>query len=294
MVLALDPEVATAMAPIIKAMASTPALASGDVEGRRQRAQTGLAAIINTLPETPSVKRTDHSIPTPDGTSINVAEFRKTGTAKPSKAILYIHGGGMIFGSVDMFEKSISAIAARTNVPIFAVSYRLAPEFPHPIPVTDCWTALQWLSSHADELAVDPGRITVMGGSAGGGLAAGTALMARDQGLNPPLAKQILIYPMLDDRNLEALEGIEGLATWKVADSKFLSSSIDRSILWPKYRTVLMKVCVAGPLSSVPSPDLQTPKLSPPTRRQLARRISRVYRLRTSNADNWISLFLKI
>lgn len=222
MVLSLDPEVATAMAPIIQAMASLPKLEAGDVQGRRTRAAGGLAAIINNLPDQPSVKRTNHSVKVSDGTTITVAEFRKTGSPKPSKAILYIHGGGMIFGSVDVFHKSIASTVARTGVTTFAVGYRLAPEHPHPTPVTDCFDALVWLSTHADELGVDPGRIILQGGSAGGGLAAGTALMARDKGLYPPLAKQILIFPMLDDRNLEALEGIEELATWKVDDSKFL------------------------------------------------------------------------
>lgn len=220
MVLSLDSEVATAMAPMIKAMANIPKLAAGDVKGRRDRATGGLTALIDGLPDEPSVIRTNHAVTVSDGTSINVAEFRKKGTSKPAKATLYIHGGGMILGSVDVFEKSIKATVARTGVTTFAVGYRLAPEHPHPIPVTDCWNALQWLSAHSDELGVDPGRIIIMGGSAGGGLAAGTALMARDQGLNPPLAKQILIYPMLDDRNLTPLPGIEPLATWKVDDSR--------------------------------------------------------------------------
>lgn len=220
MVLSLDPEVATAMAPVIKAMASMPPLAPGDVPGRRQRAAGGLGAMIESLPDQPTVKRTDHPVTTSDGATINVAEFRKIGTAKPAKAILYLHGGGFIFGSVDLFAKGIAANVARTGVTTFAVGYRLAPENPHPIPVTDCFNALQWLSAHSDELGVDPGRIILMGTSAGGGLAAGTALLARDQGLNPPLAKQILIYPMLDDRNLTPLPGIEPLATWKVNDSK--------------------------------------------------------------------------
>lgn len=218
--LSLDPEVATAMAPMIKAMAAMPPLSAGDVEGRRARAAEKFAAMMDRLPDQPSVKRTDHPVTTVAGITINIAEFRRKGALRPAKAILYVHGGGMIFGSVDIFEKSIASDVARTGVTTFAVGYRTAPENPHPLPVTDCWTALRWLSAHSDELGVDPGRIILMGASAGGGLAAGTALVARDQGLNPPLAKQILIYPMLDDRNLTPLPGIEPLATWKVDDSK--------------------------------------------------------------------------
>jgi acetyl esterase/lipase len=81
------------------------------------------------------------------------------------------------------------------------VDYRVAPEYPHPIPVEDCYAALCWLADNATELGVDPDRISVMGESAGGGLAAGVALLARDRG-GPALAQQLLIYAMLDDRTI--------------------------------------------------------------------------------------------
>jgi acetyl esterase/lipase len=79
------------------------------------------------------------------------------------------------------------------------VDYRIAPEHPHPTPVEDCDAALRWLAANAAALGVDPARIGVMGDSAGGGLAAGVCLLARDRG-DPPVAQQLLIYPMLDDR----------------------------------------------------------------------------------------------
>jgi acetyl esterase/lipase len=91
------------------------------------------------------------------------------------------------------------AVAAQ-GVQHFAVDYPRAPEHPAPASLEDCYAALQWLSAHARELHVDPARIVIYGVSAGGGLAAGVALMARDRGLSPPLAKQVLVYPMLDDR----------------------------------------------------------------------------------------------
>ena len=75
----------------------------------------------------------------------------------------------------------------------------MAPEHPDPIPVEDCYAALRWLADNAADLGIGPDRITVMGDSAGGGLAAGVTLMARDRG-GPAIAQQILIYPMLDDR----------------------------------------------------------------------------------------------
>lgn len=85
---------------------------------------------------------------------------------------------------------------------MLAVDYRLAPEFPHPVPVEDCYAALLWLVDHAGSLGVDLARIAVMGDSAGGGLAAGVSLLARDR-MGPAIAKQILIYAMLDDRNTD-------------------------------------------------------------------------------------------
>lgn len=95
-----------------------------------------------------------------------------------------------------------------------SVEYRLAPEHPDPAPVNDCYAGLVWTAAHADELGFDPGRLIIAGASAGGGLAAGTALMARDQG-GPALATQTLACPMLDDRN-ETISShqIDGIGTW--------------------------------------------------------------------------------
>jgi acetyl esterase/lipase len=101
----------------------------------------------------------------------------------------------------------------------FAVEYRLAPEHPFPTPLEDCYAALTWVNSHAVQLGVDPTRVAIMGDSAGGGLAAGVALLARDRGLQPPLAKQILINAMLDDRNQSRFEHLQGLATWDPDDN---------------------------------------------------------------------------
>ncbi len=112
------------------------------------------------------------------------------------------------FGGVDLeWVQRFDAVA-------ISVEYRLAPEHPDPAPVRDCYAGLVWTAAHAGELGFDPERLIIAGGSSGGGLAAGTALMARDQG-GPALAAQILLCPMLDDRN-ETISShqIDGIGLW--------------------------------------------------------------------------------
>ncbi|MEN9717492.1 MAG: hypothetical protein RIQ99_370 [Pseudomonadota bacterium] len=120
-------------------------------------------------------------------------------SAAPRPALLHIHGGGMVMGSARSMQHNPSGLAAALGIPVASVEYRLAPEHPFPAPQDDCLAALAWLSGNAAALGVDPTRIGVIGESAGGGLAAAVALMARDQG-GPKLAAQFLIYPMLDHR----------------------------------------------------------------------------------------------
>lgn len=114
-------------------------------------------------------------------------------------AILHIHGGGMVVGTADYAGLTKPPLAQEHDCVIVSVDYRLCPENPFPAPQEDNYAGLLWLVEHADELNVDPARIVVMGESAGGGLAASLALMARDRG-GPRLAGQVLIYPMLDWR----------------------------------------------------------------------------------------------
>jgi acetyl esterase len=114
-------------------------------------------------------------------------------------ALLHIHGGGMVIGSAAAMQHGPSGVAAALGIPVASVEYRLAPEHPFPAPQEDCYAALLWLAGEAAALGVDPARIGVMGESAGGGLAAAVALMARDLA-GPKLVAQVLTYPMLDHR----------------------------------------------------------------------------------------------
>ncbi len=114
-------------------------------------------------------------------------------------AIFHIHGGGYVAGSAASMEPAHRVLAADFGCVIVSVEYRLAPETPHPGPLEDCYAGLAWTIANAAELGVDTTRIGVMGESAGGGLAAALALLARDRG-EYKLAFQHLIYPMIDDR----------------------------------------------------------------------------------------------
>jgi acetyl esterase/lipase len=106
----------------------------------------------------------------------------------------------MVLGDVAMSDDSCAAMAHELKIVVASVEYRLAPEHPFPAPLEDCYAGLAWLSACADERGVDRARIAIGGPSAGGGLAAGLALLARDRG-EVPVRFQLLVYPMIDDRN---------------------------------------------------------------------------------------------
>lgn len=125
--------------------------------------------------------------------------FRPQVESDSVPAILHIHGGGWIAGNADMMAGFCADLAARHGVMVLSVDYRLAPETAFPGPHNDCYAALEWLYDNAAILGVNPTRIAVMGDSAGGNLAAGVALRARDEG-KIQLKAQFLIYPALDDR----------------------------------------------------------------------------------------------
>lgn len=151
-------------------------------------------AFVGAPPITPDVK----VIEGPGG-PLEVYWYDPAPGSSDRAALLHIHGGGMVIGSARSMQAGPSGMAAALGIPVASVEYRLAPEHPFPAPQQDCLAALEWLSGQSAALGVDPARIGVIGESAGGGLAASTALMARDLG-GPALAAQFLIYPMLDHR----------------------------------------------------------------------------------------------
>ena len=171
-----------------------------DIPGTRAKLAELLAAMPQ--PQLPDdVTLEDRLVPGPPGDpDVSVRLYRPADAPSPAPAFYWIHGGGMVFGDVNGSDPYCAAIAADLNVLVASVEYRLAPEHPFPAPLEDCYAGLAWLWNAAADLGVDRARIAIGGGSAGGGLAAGTALVARDRGLVRPCF-QLLVYPMLDDRN---------------------------------------------------------------------------------------------
>lgn len=217
MPLAWDKAVMDSLAPILAAGADRPAPPVGDVEGRRAAFEELFGAIGGEAPEFPSIAVEEHEATGYDGATVPLRVYRKQGE-QPGSAHVYFHGGGMILGSLDMYEATIKNYVEQTGVPIVAPEYRLAPEHPYPTPVEDCYSALVWTAEHAAQIGADAERIVVGGDSAGGNLAAAVALMARDRG-GPGIAAQLLIYPMLDDRNVNPDPGLGDMLTWTYDDN---------------------------------------------------------------------------
>jgi len=139
-------------------------------------------------------------IPGPAGApELEIAVYAPRAGGEPRPCIFHIHGGGYVGGCSEILEPMHRPLAMKLGCVLTSVDYRLAPETPYPGGIEDCYAALGWVFEHAGELGIDPARIGIMGESAGGGLAAALALLARDRG-EYRLSFQHLIYPMLDDR----------------------------------------------------------------------------------------------
>lgn len=149
-----------------------------------------------------SVATRDHLVPGPAGApDVMVRTYRPAGLRTGAPALYWIHGGGMVLGDVAMNDLYCAGIAEELGALVASVEYRLAPEHPFPAPLEDCYAGLRWLASAASELGIDAEWIAIGGGSAGGGLAAGLALLVRDRA-EVAVCFQLLVYPMIDDRGV--------------------------------------------------------------------------------------------
>ncbi|KAL2264163.1 hypothetical protein VTK26DRAFT_1281 [Humicola hyalothermophila] len=215
----IDPAYAAAIARFGKDIVPVPPRDAAALRRINDAATEGIMSRLR-APATPTVTETvlhyesslDHATlalhkfaPAP---SYAAAAAATSGTQGKPGCILYVHGGGFLSGSVTLFRKDIIRYAAATGMTVFAPAYRLAPEHPHPTAVEDVFDALYYLCAHANEpgVMVNRYRIALLGVSAGGGIAAGVALLARDWNFDA-VAKLVLLAPMLDDRT--ASKGVD-------------------------------------------------------------------------------------
>jgi acetyl esterase/lipase len=154
----------------------------------------------------------ERTIPGPAGLpDLPVLVMRPAGRSGPLPCVYYTANGGKITQSTRIVIGDLEASwVDDMGLVVVSISPPVGPEHPHPALIDGAYTGLVWLADHADELGVDPERIIIYGKSGGGGLAAATALMARDRG-GPALSHQILIYPMLDDREITVSSKFEGI-----------------------------------------------------------------------------------
>jgi len=195
----LDPEL---KGPIKMMLSQMPPMSFDDIPAARAASTQMMAAMKKQWPVIPGVITKDQSIPGPkESPNANVRIYRPEKQSGLLPALLWIHGGGYMLGNIDQEDFTAKQFSLAGNCVAVSVEYRLAPEHPYPAPLEDCYTALKWLSTHANEIGVDSSRIVIGGASAGGGLAAGLAILARDRA-EVKTVFQLLIYPMINDCNV--------------------------------------------------------------------------------------------
>ncbi|WIX76381.1 alpha/beta hydrolase [Amycolatopsis carbonis] len=186
-----DAEIAAALVAVNEAL---PSSVTPELVGRlRELTAAGHTMSVAEIAERADVREIDGGVP------LLVLRPKGSDPAVPLPGLYFMHGGGMMAGTNRTGADWLLGWLAEIPMVVVSVDYRLAPEHPHPAPVEDCYTGLTWVGEHLAELGIDPARLVVAGGSAGGGLAAATALMARDRG-GPALQGQLLVCPMIDDR----------------------------------------------------------------------------------------------
>lgn len=191
--MSLDPDIARFLA----ALPPPSAVAEASLLDLRAASETALPALQCPLEDVAAVR--DVLVAATDGHAIGVRVYwpagHTPGHARPG--LVFAHGGGWFQGSLAVYDNPCRALANASGCVVIAMAYRLAPEHPFPVPLEDVYAVLDWSHRTAAALDVDPSRLLVGGDSAGGNLAAGVALLARDRG-GPPIHHQLLLYPALD------------------------------------------------------------------------------------------------
>lgn len=189
--------------------------AISDLIERREVIKSMAAAMAAEHPKNENVLTEDRMIPGPEGApDILIRLYRPKAAPSPMPAMFYIHGGGMIFGDINIEDPAAEMLCDAVGALVVQVEYRLAPEHPYPAAMEDCYATLLWMFDNAPEIGVDPARIAVYGGSAGGNLTLAMALLARDRS-GPAISFQMAPYPMIDERNTSpASQEFTGIGIW--------------------------------------------------------------------------------
>jgi acetyl esterase/lipase len=189
----IDPE----LQPIVDLL---PSIDLSDPPASRRAFEEMIEAMRGDIPGIETLDIEDRLIPGWEGDpEVPVRVYRPKEATGTVPGILLIHGGGFVVGNLESEHVSGVSLALTIGAVVVSVDYRLAPEHPYPAGLHDCYSALRYLAEQADALGVDPARIALSGASAGGGLGAATALLARDLG-GPAICFQMLHIPELDDR----------------------------------------------------------------------------------------------
>lgn len=209
----IDPEIAAALAKLPKDI--------GDVTEESLAAMRKAAIpMAEGIKLSDEVERTDHVVPGPAGApEITLRVHRPRGADDLLPCIYSIHGGGYVLGSYEIEDLRLDQWCTRLGCVGVAVDYRLAPEHSYPGPLEDCYAGIRWVHEHAEELGIHPARIGIAGASAGGGLAAALALLARDRG-GPPIQFELLDSPMIDDRQMTPSSSWQ-VPIWNPASNAF-------------------------------------------------------------------------
>ena len=191
----LDPEVAEVFPHL-------PPLDLTDIPTARTTMMNMLAEAQAGIQRSQNVVYSDHQAPGLNGApQVRVRLYRPADQPGQLPCLYWIHGGGHVLGQIEQDDLMMEHIVEAVGCAAVSVEWRRPPEHPFPAPMDDCYAGLKWAHANAAELGLDPGRIAVGGASSGGGSAAGLALLARDRG-EVPVCFQLLVYPMLDDRNV--------------------------------------------------------------------------------------------
>ena len=206
----------------------------------RQPVDPGMAAVLdglppltfdqNSLPEMRDMLAALAPADPPDGVEVTEYQIdagptlrvlrRAAPAAGPVPCVYWMHGGGFVIGNRMMDDTRLGDWVRELGCVAVSVEYRLAPDHPYPTPLDDCYAGLAWVHEHASDLGVDETRVGVAGLSAGGGLAAGLALLARDRG-EFALSFQLLDSPMLDDRQATPSSRATDLVLWNRESNRF-------------------------------------------------------------------------